>query len=250
MKLAISVIVLLLSACSQLPKPGADSWLSSPQPHAQTQYQQALVNYRESRFDAALADFDAAALSGKLKSEEEVNARKHMAFIHCSNGREMPCREQFQAILKAEPKFELAANEASHPVWGPVWRSVKGAAEEHRAVAKANGLLASGAQQMLAQGLKEYDQGVFKQAAELLQSALMSGLPGSTDELIAHKYSAFSYCLTQRKSLCRAEFRKIFALDPGFQLLPSENGHPAWASSYRAEKTAASRRVTKKSAKQ
>jgi tetratricopeptide (TPR) repeat protein len=249
MKFAVPAIALFLSACSHLPMPGTHGWPGSSQPEAQTLYQQALVNYRESRFDAALADFDAAASSGNLKSEEEINARKHLAFIHCSNGRELPCREQFQAILKAEPKFALAANEASHPVWGPVWRSVKGAADEQRAVAKANGLLASGAQQMLAQGLKEYEEGKFKQAADTLQNALRSGLPGRTDETIAHKYSAFSYCLTQRRALCRAEFRKIFALDPGFQLLPAENGHPGWASSYRLEKSAASRGMKKTSAK-
>lgn len=246
MKFVVPVIAALLSACSQLPTLSDNGQPFLSYSEAQARYQQGLVKYRESSFDAALADFGAAASSGNLKPAEEVNARKHMAFIHCSNGRELPCREQFQAILKSEPKFELAANEASHPVWGPVWRSVKGAVLEQHAVAKAGGILASAAQQKLAEGLKVYEQGDYKQAADILQKALKSGLPERIDEIIAHKYSAFSYCLTQRKSLCRSEFRKIFGLDPNFALLPSENGHPAWASSYRYEKAAASRRAKKK----
>jgi tetratricopeptide (TPR) repeat protein len=244
-KFALPAIALFLTACSHFPKPAADGQPAFSHSEAQALYQQALVKYRESRFEAALVDFGAAASSGNLKSSEEINARKHMAFIHCSNGRELPCREQFQAILKAEPKFELAANEASHPVWGPVWRSVRGAVEEQRAVAKASGFLASAAQQKLAEGLKEYEEGDYKEAADILQHAIKSGLPERIDEIIARKYSAFSYCLTQRRSLCRGEFRKLFALDPDFTLLPSENGHPAWATSYRFEKAAA-RRVKKK----
>jgi tetratricopeptide (TPR) repeat protein len=245
MKFALPAIALFLTACSHFRMPATDGQPAFFRSDAQVLYQQALVEYQESRFDAALVDFGAAALSGNLNSAEEINARKHIAFIHCSSGRESPCREQFQAILKAEPKFELAANEASHPVWGPVWRSVRGAIEEQRAVAKASGFLASAAQQKLAQGLKEYEKGDFKEAADTLQNAIKSGLPAGIDEIIARKYSAFSYCMTRRTSLCRSEFRKIFDLEPDFTLLPSENGHPAWATSYRFEKAAA-RRVKKK----
>ncbi|MEN3365081.1 MAG: hypothetical protein V7606_2355 [Burkholderiales bacterium] len=244
MKFALPA-ALFLSACAQLPKPG-DGLPGLFHSEAQTLYQQGLVKYRESHFDAALADFSTATASGKLSSAEAVNARKHMAFIHCSNGRELLCREQFQAILKVEPQFELAANETSHPVWGPVWRSVKGAAAEQRAVAKASGFLASAAQQKLAEGVKGYEQGNYKEAIDKLQGALNSGLPDRTDQIIAHKYSAFGYCLTQRVPLCQGEFRKIFNLDPLFTLLPSENGHPAWASSYRQEKAAASKQRLKK----
>lgn len=246
MKLVAPIVAALLSACSPLSNVTDSGQPGVPLSEAQARYQQGLAKYRESRFDAALADLGAAVSSGQLKPVDLSNGRKHMAFIHCSNGRESLCREQFQAILKAEPKFELAANEASHPVWGPVWRSVKGAAEEQRAVAKASGFLASAGQQKLAEGLKGYEEGRFNEALTDLQNALKSGLPGRADEIIAHKYSAFIYCLTQRTSLCRGAFGKIFALDPAFELLPSESGHPAWAASYRSEKAAAARRAKKK----
>lgn len=246
MKLAAPLIFVLLTACSQLPKQTDGNQPASPTPEAQAHYEHGLVNYRENRFDAALNDLGAAVASKSLKSSDEINARKHMAFIHCVSGRELPCREQFQAILKVEPSFDLAPNEASHPIWGPVWRSVKGAVEEQRAVKQASSNTASPAQQKLAEGIKDYEAGRYKEAISTLQSSLKGGLPDKADEIRARKYSAFAFCLTQRTSLCRGEFRKIFASDPAFDLLPSETGHPAWASIYQAEKKAASKRVPKK----
>jgi hypothetical protein len=51
-----------------------------------------------------------------------------------------------------------------------------------------------------------------------------------------HKFIAFSYCLTKRVTLCRAEFGKILLLDPNFELGPAEAGHPSWGPSFQAEK--------------
>ncbi|WP_019141696.1 TssQ family T6SS-associated lipoprotein [Noviherbaspirillum massiliense] len=238
-----------LAACSFLPSQPGNGQPALSATEVQTHYQQGLSNYRASRFDAALADLNAAVASGRLKSSEEINARKHMAFIHCVSNRELQCREQFQAILKSEPKFDLAANEAEHPMWGPVWRSVKGSAEERRAVSQASGFLASSAQNKLADGIKAYDDGRFQEALDTLQSALKLGLKAPADEIRARKYSAFIYCLDQKTRLCRGEFRKIFTLDPSFEMLPSEVGHPAWTPAYRREKAAAAKRAAKKAGK-
>jgi tetratricopeptide (TPR) repeat protein len=244
-KVVAPLIAVLLTACSHFPKQADGSQPVLSYSEAQAGYQQGLVKYRDSKFDAALADLHAAVSSGQLKSSDATNARKHMAFIHCISGRELPCREQFQAILKTEPNFDLAANEAGHPAWDAVWRSVKGAAEEQRAVAQAGGFRASAAQQKLAEGIREYEAGRYNEALDALQSALKGGLPVRADEIRARKYSAFIHCLSQRTRLCRGEFHKIFSLDPAFELLPSESGHPAWASRYRSEKAAASRRAKK-----
>lgn len=245
-KLAAALLAASLAACSHFPKPADGNQPVLSYSEAQTSYQQGLVKYRDSKFDAALADLDAAVSSGNLKSSDAINARKHMAFIHCLSGRELPCREQFQAILKVDPNFTLAANEASHPAWSPVWQSVKGAMEEQRAVAQASSFRASPAQQKLAEGIREYDAGRYSEALDALQTALKNGLPVRADEIRARKYSAFVYCLSQRTKLCRGEFRKIFSVDPAFELLPSESGHPAWAASYRSEKTAAAKRAKAK----
>lgn len=246
----------LLAGCAQFPFPiKTDDKQPAPVPAekkvdpeaaAHTRYQHGLAKYQASNFDSALADLDAAVDSGRLKPAEIINARKHMAFIHCLSKRELQCREQFRTILKADPKFDLPPNEASHPLWEPVWRSVKGAVEEQRAVKRASSEQATPAQQKLADGVKDYQAGRYREALASLKAALKGGLPDKENQLRAHKYSAFIYCLSRRTTLCRATFRRIFAIDPEFELLPSEAGHPSWAAIYRSQKQATVRRSGKK----
>lgn len=236
---ALLLSVALLSACSFMSKQPENGQPAASDPDAHALYQQGLGSYRSSQFDAALKQLDAAATSGRLKSSDEVNARKHIAFIHCAGAREAACREQFQAIMRIEPKFDLAQNEAGHPSWGPVWRSLKGAREERQAIKQASRLMASSGQGKLVEGIRQYEDGLYNEALVSFQAALSSGLQVKADEIRAHKYSAYVYCMTERAALCRATFRKIFTLDPDFQMLPSESGHPAWSSIYRKEKAAA-----------
>jgi Tfp pilus assembly protein PilF len=66
-----------------------------------------------------------SGLDQGLKSSDQVKAHKYLAFIHCVSGRERRCREEFRSALQIDPSFELAANEAGHPIWGPAFRSVK-----------------------------------------------------------------------------------------------------------------------------
>jgi len=234
-----SALVFLLAACAQAPLTGSDNAPSSPD--AQSRLHQGLERYKESRFDAALADLNAAVASGKLSTADEINARKHAAFIHCMSNREAPCREQFQAILKTDPSFDLAANEASHPSWGPVWRSIKVVLDDQRTVARGSGFLAGPGLQKLAEGIKEYDAGRYKEAIVALQASIKSGLKDKADQVRAHKFSAFAYCLNQNTAQCRASFRTLFELDPAFELVPSEAGHPAWSAIYKRELAAAKR---------
>jgi Tfp pilus assembly protein PilF len=65
------------------------------------------------------------SLDQGLGRDEQVKAHKYLAFIHCISGREQRCREEFRVALKIDPSFELAANEAGHPIWGPAFRSAK-----------------------------------------------------------------------------------------------------------------------------
>lgn len=66
-----------------------------------------------------------SSLDKGLGSSDQVKAHKYLAFIHCVSGREQRCRDEFRAALKIDPTFELAANEAGHPIWGPAFRSAK-----------------------------------------------------------------------------------------------------------------------------
>ena len=82
------------------------------------------------QFDAgeheASAKTLAAALELGLGDKDRASAHKHLAFIHCSAGREARCREEFRKALAADPKMRLDAAEAGHPVWGPIFRSMSG----------------------------------------------------------------------------------------------------------------------------
>lgn len=65
------------------------------------------------------------ALDQGLGRKDQAKAHKYLAFIHCSSGRERQCRDEFHKALAAEPSMELAPAEAGHPVWGPIFRSLK-----------------------------------------------------------------------------------------------------------------------------
>ena len=67
-----------------------------------------------------------ASLDAGLRSNaNRVRAHKYLAFIHCASGRLPQCRDEFGKALEIDPSFDLRENEAGHPIWGPVFRSVK-----------------------------------------------------------------------------------------------------------------------------
>jgi Tfp pilus assembly protein PilF len=67
-----------------------------------------------------------AGLDGGLRYKaDQVRAHKYLAFIHCASSRIPQCRDEFRKALDLDPSFDLRENEAGHPIWGPVFRSVK-----------------------------------------------------------------------------------------------------------------------------
>jgi Tfp pilus assembly protein PilF len=83
-----------------------------------------IKQYEEAKYSEAARLLQSSLKQG-LGSSDQVKAHKYLAFIHCVSGREGSCRDEFRAALKIDPSFELAANEAGHPIWGPAFRSVK-----------------------------------------------------------------------------------------------------------------------------
>ena len=65
------------------------------------------------------------AIERGLPTKERANAHKHLAFIHCAANRERLCRDEFRRALALDPALDLAPAEAGHPIWGPVFRSLK-----------------------------------------------------------------------------------------------------------------------------
>ena len=85
-------------------------------------------------------------------------------------------------------------------------------------------------------GITNYENGKYALAEKNLKAALDLGMADPGDKITAHKYLAFLYCVSSRKTLCREEFKKAFELDPGFMLSPAEEGHPMWRKVYRQVK--------------
>lgn len=65
------------------------------------------------------------AINLGLPDKQRADAHKHLAFIHCASNRERQCRDEFRRALAVDPALDLAPAEAGHPVWGPIFRSVK-----------------------------------------------------------------------------------------------------------------------------
>lgn len=198
-----------------------------------------LRQYERGEYDDAAKSLTASLDHGLLSKPEQSTARKYLAFIDCVSEREAQCRDEFRKAIEIDPAFELGPAEAGHPIWGPIYRNVReqmiAAAPAAQPAAKPAASLTP-ADRMLADGLVKYEAGEFEPALKLLQDALKEGLADKNDRIKAHKYAAFSLCLLHRTAACRAEFGKIFDIDPGFDLAPAEAKHPSWARSYATAK--------------
>lgn len=106
--------------------------------------------------------------------------------------------------------------------------------------------LARKAEQELNLGIHNYEEGNYKNAAGHFQNALDGGLASSGDQLAAHKYLAFIYCVSGEKLACRGEFKQLLKLNPNFNLPPAEAGHPIWGPVFREVKVEADSRKRRK----
>jgi Tfp pilus assembly protein PilF len=84
-----------------------------------------LRQYEDGEYAASSKSLE-GALEGGLTGKDRVTAHKHLAFIHCASKREELCREEFRKALAVDPQLDLAPAEAGHPIWGPIFRAVKG----------------------------------------------------------------------------------------------------------------------------
>lgn len=197
-----------------------------------------LRKYDGGSYDEAMKNFLLALDTGQLPVGAQVNARKHMAFVHCLSGREANCKEEFEKVMTLDAKFELAPAEAGHPIWGPVYRVTRTEAELRRSgrtLPASTVKPLSPGEKMIQEGMQSYEEAEYAKAIKSFQDALKESLVDA-NQVSAHKFMAFSYCLTNRATLCRAEFEAIFKLDEKFDLTPAEAGHPAWGPSFRTVK--------------
>jgi Tfp pilus assembly protein PilF len=86
--------------------------------------EEGIRQYEEGKYRTAQRRLQFALEEG-LGLPDRVTAHKYLAFIACVSGQQLTCREEFGVALELDPKFELEAAEAGHPMWGPAFRSVK-----------------------------------------------------------------------------------------------------------------------------
>jgi Tfp pilus assembly protein PilF len=84
-----------------------------------------VLSYEEGNYQASITALQGVLETGLSGKPEQVKAYKYLAFIQCVSGREAMCRDYFKKALEIDPNFNLNSAEAGHPIWGPVFRSVK-----------------------------------------------------------------------------------------------------------------------------
>lgn len=234
----------LVAACAlptqkKTPVPPPDANVTQQRiERAKANLNDGLKKYDSGNNDDAIKNFLLALDSGQLTLADQLNARKHIAFIHCVSGRAANCREEFEKTIALDPKFELSPAEAGHPAWGPVFRVLRMEMDLRRNVQPPSAITVKSipaGEKSLADAMLAYDDADYNKAIKQFQDALKEPL-SDADRIKAHKFIAFSYCLTNRPAQCRAEFEPIFKLNTNFELAPAEAGHPSWGPSFRAVK--------------
>jgi len=256
-RIAFSLAALLLGACEQLQTRDQSPAPAAPQiteavlrDRATEQLAAGVKQYEVGEYDNAVKSLGASLEHGMLSKAQQARARKYLAFSHCVSQREILCRDEFRKAFEIYPEFALTSAEDGHPIWGPIYRSVRTQLISEREAQQAKPLIALGkAEQMLADGLVKYDAGEYPAAHTLLESALKEGLKSKDDQVRAMKHMAFTLCLQNKITACRAEFVKIYEVNPNFDLAPAEAGHPSWSRTFAAAKAQARKLEHEKEAK-
>ena len=249
-----AALVAALAACAPMPPKDAPKPVVAPQitedslrARAQEQLSTGLKLYDAGDFDGAAKSFSASLDHGLLDRVDQSRARKYLAFIHCVGNREPQCAAEFRKAFEINPAFALTAAEDGHPIWGPVYRTTRATliAEREASQGKPRDSLPK-AEQMLVDGLVKYEAGDFAEAYKLLDGAFKEGLKEKKDQVRALKHAAFCLCLQNKWPQCRAEFIRIYDVDPDFDLTPAEAGHPSWTKTFAGAKAQAKKALADK----
>jgi tetratricopeptide (TPR) repeat protein len=256
-RFTLAAAALVAAGCQQFPLTEQKPQPVTPQitegtlrERATEQLASGVQQFETGDYDNALKNLTGSLDHGLLSKADQSRARKYIAFSHCVSGREAQCRDEFRKAFEINPDFSLTAAEDGHPIWGPVYRNVRTQliAEREASVRKPLIPLAK-AEQLLSDGLVKYDAGEYDAAHTLLESSLREGLK-KDDQVKAMKHVAFTLCLLGKVPQCRAEFIKIYSVDPNFDLTPAEAGHPSWQNTFARAKAQAKKDLAAKSAKE
>lgn len=122
------------------------------------------------------------------------------------------------------PRSRARVDDRSHPRAERAERNERPAPRQERPASNRDDIA-------LREGIALYHDGNFNGAIKRLTSSDMNG--GSVrNRVSALKYTAFSYCVTNRPVACRQAFERALRMDASFDLTPGEQGHPLWGPQF------------------
>jgi Tfp pilus assembly protein PilF len=124
--LVVASALFLLTACETVKRDVGELLKTHPfqAGPAEQKLSSGVKSYEEGDYKSSHDTLHDALDMGLTKGDQVV-AHKYLAFVDCIGGREKQCRDEFRKALEIDPSFDLKPAEAGHPIWGPVFRSVK-----------------------------------------------------------------------------------------------------------------------------
>lgn len=121
--LALASVVLLSACASQTAR---DIGIDKLAPRkAEQALNIGVRQYEDGELKAAQKSMQEALNLGLSFDSEKVTAHKYLAFISCASNQERQCRDEFRRAFEVDPSFKLDRTEIGHPLWGPVYNSVR-----------------------------------------------------------------------------------------------------------------------------
>ena len=96
-----------------------------PENKATALFNTGIKCYEEGKYNYAEKNLKAALKLDLLDTTDQVAANKYLAFIYSVSNRKTLGRKAFEKAFELDPNFTLSPAEAGHPLWGPIYRSVK-----------------------------------------------------------------------------------------------------------------------------
>lgn len=85
-----------------------------------------VTEYQSGNYVSAKSSLQGVLQNQYATKDERASANKYLAFMACVSGEQRQCADHFRKSLSIKSDFELSDAEAGHPLWGPVFRNIKG----------------------------------------------------------------------------------------------------------------------------
>lgn len=149
-RLSAILPALLLSACAALqeppppppppPPPAPVAEIAprfTPEQLLDRDIAEAVKQFEERDFETAIRGLQGLLGSPDATAPQQVRMHKYLAFSQCSLQRRAPCQQHFESALKIDPTFQLTQAESGHPIWDPVFKKARTAANKKAKPVKA-----------------------------------------------------------------------------------------------------------------